>query len=321
MVFAELLRPALLAAARSPRMERTVAKIPVTRNLVDRFVAGQTEAEAIVATAGILDSGRYITIDYLGEDTTEMSQASVTVSHYLTLLSSLAHLAPTTADDRSPRSIEVSLKLSALGQFLPGDGHKVALENAHKICTAAEEAGVWVTVDAEDHTTTDSTLSIVHELREDFPALGTVLQAYLKRTEADCKDLSRPGSRIRLCKGAYKEPASVAFQGKAAVDEAYLRCLRILIRGQGYPMVASHDPLMIEAALQHAKEEGRTADEFELQMLYGVRDTEQLRLIDAQQHLRVYLPYGDQWYGYFMRRLAERPANLAFFLKSLTSQR
>ncbi|ANS32137.1 proline dehydrogenase (plasmid) [Rhodococcus opacus] len=215
----------------------------------------------------------------------------------------------------------MSLKLSALGQFLPRDGHKLALENAHKICAAAEEAGAWVTVDAEDHTTTDSTLSIVRELRKDFPTLGTVLQAYLKRTEDDCKDLSGPGSRIRLCKGAYKEPASIAYQGKATVDAAYLRCLRILMNGQGYPMVASHDPAMINAALQFAEAKGRNADEFEIQMLYGIRDTEQLRLVGEQQHVRTYLPYGEQWYGYFMRRLAERPANLAFFLRSLTSSK
>jgi len=319
MALSDLLRPALLAAARSPRMERTVTKIPVTRNLVDRFVAGETEDQAVAATTSILDSGRYISIDHLGEDTTDLAQANNTVSHYTTLLSSLAQHAPATDNSGRPRSIEVSLKLSALGQFLPHDGHKVALENAHKICTAAEEAGVWVTVDAEDHTTTDSTLSIVGELRQDFPSLGTVLQAYLKRTEADCKDLSGPGSRIRLCKGAYKEPASVAHQEKTAVDGAYLRCLRILMNGQGYPMVASHDPAMVGAALAQAKATGRTTDEFEIQMLHGIRDTEQLRLVEQQQHVRVYLPYGEQWYGYFMRRLAERPANLAFFLRSLTS--
>ena len=326
MAFADLLRPALLAAARSPRMERTITKVPVTKNLVDRFVAGETEDQAVTATTSILDSGRYITIDYLGEDTTDLAQANSTVAHYLTLLSALSrftHDREKGSDTFPPspvRNVEVSLKLSALGQFLPRDGHKVALENAHKICTAAEEAGAWVTVDAEDHTTTDSTLSIVRELRKDFPSLGTVLQAYLKRTEGDCQDLSGPGSRIRLCKGAYKEPASVAFQGKADVDDAYLRCLRILMNGHGYPMVATHDPAMVNAALHFAEAKGRSADEFELQMLYGIRDSEQHRLISENQHLRVYLPYGEQWYGYFMRRLAERPANLAFFLRSLTSR-
>ncbi|QDQ92894.1 proline dehydrogenase [Rhodococcus sp. WB9] len=325
MAAADLLRPALLAAARSPRMERTISKVPVTRNLVDRFVAGETESQAITATTAILDSGRYITIDYLGEDTTDLTQANNTVSHYLVLLSNLSALAtcggtPATFPPSPVRTIEVSLKLSALGQSLARDGHKVALENAHKICTAAEEAGAWVTVDAEDHTATDSTLSIVRELREDFPTLGTVLQAYLKRTEADCEDMSGPGSRIRLCKGAYKEPASVAHQEKTAVDDSYLRCLRLLMNGQGYPMVASHDPDMLSAAMQYAEAKGRAADEFELQMLYGIRDSEQLRLVGEQKQVRTYLPYGEQWYGYFMRRLAERPANLAFFLRSLASR-
>ncbi|HEY5857408.1 MAG TPA: proline dehydrogenase family protein [Aldersonia sp.] len=311
------MRPALLAAARSPRLQRAVTNSTLTQRVVERFIAGDTESEAIASTAAILRDGRFITIDYLGEDTRELDQATRTVEHYLTLLRALA---PLSAGANSPRNVEVSLKLSALGQFLPRDGHKIALEHAHKICAAAAEAGVWVTVDAEDHTTSDSTLSIVRELREDFPWLGTVLQAYLHRTEADCRDLSGAGSRIRLCKGAYKEPASVAHQGKAAVDAAYLRCLRILMAGDGYPMVASHDPAMIAAALDRAAETGRGADDFELQMLYGIRDAEQRRLVGAGNQVRVYLPYGDEWYGYFMRRLAERPANLAFFLRSLASK-
>ncbi len=320
MALSDLLRPALLAAARSPRMERTVTKIPVTRNLVDRFVAGETEDQAVAATTSILDSGRYISIDHLGEDTTDLAQANNTVSHYTTLLSSLAQHAPATDNSGRPRSIEVSLKLSALGQFLPHDGHKVALENAHKICTAAEEAGVWVTVDAEDHTTTDSTLSIVGELRQDFPSLGTVLQAYLKRTEADCKDLSGPGSRIRLCKGAYKEPASVAHQEKTAVDGAYLRCLRILMNGQGYPMVASHDPAMV--APRWRRRRPRVAPPTSSRSRCSTASgTPSSCVWSSSSNTCGSICYGEQWYGYFMRRLAERPANLAFFLRSLTSKR
>jgi proline dehydrogenase len=180
---------------------------------------------------------------------------------------------------------------------------------------------VWATIDAEDHTTTDSTLSIVRELRKDFPTLGTVLQAYLYRTEDDCREFSGPGSRIRLCKGAYKEPPSVAHQDKVDVDAAYLRCLRILMDGQGYPMVASHDPAIVTAALQYAKSANRGANGFEIQMLFGIRELEQRRLAHDGQGMRVYLPYGEQWYGYFMRRLAERPANLTFFLRSLISRK
>ncbi|MFC9897158.1 proline dehydrogenase family protein [Nocardia sp. NPDC127579] len=307
-----LLRPALLAAARSPRLERTVRRMSSTRRLVGRFVAGDDEAQAIAVATPLLASGRRISIDYLGEDTTEIDQARATVTHYLSLLAALAH----GQGFYDALALEISLKLSALGQALPRDGARIALDHAREICAAARAAGVAVTIDAEDHTTTDSTLAIVGDLRGDFPDLGTVLQAYLKRTEADCRALA--GSRIRLCKGAYREPPSVAFQRPEQVDAAYLRCLRILMDGSGYPMIATHDPRLIEAAGHYAREAGREHADFEFQMLYGIRDPEQRRLAAAGHRLRVYLPYGDQWYGYFMRRLAERPANLTFFLRALT---
>ncbi|WP_067687103.1 proline dehydrogenase family protein [Nocardia jejuensis] len=313
-MFDALLRPALLSASRSSRVERTVTALSSTRKLVDRFVAGESEPHAAAATRSLLDSGRLVTIDHLGEDTTDLIRARTNVDHYLELLRTLREMRESTG---IVRPLEVSLKLSALGQSLPGDGHAAALEHAHLICSAAATAGVWVTVDAEDHTTTDSTLAIVRELRADFPWLGTVLQAYLRRTESDCREFSGVGSRIRLCKGAYREPASVAFQARAEVDRSYLRCLDILMHGQGYPMVATHDPALIEAAGHSARAAERRAGEFEFQMLYGIRDEEQRRLVTDGQQLRVYVPYGDQWYGYFMRRLAERPANLAFFLRSL----
>ncbi|WP_433602617.1 proline dehydrogenase family protein [Nocardia sp. CA-135953] len=313
MAISGLLRPAMLAASRSPRMERTVTRMSTTKKLVDRFVAGESEPNAVAAVENLLSSGRYITVDYLGEDTTDIEQARNTVTHYLSLLSLLTLL----RDSGAVGPLEVSLKLSALGQSLPADGHAIAREHAHQICTAAADAGVLVTIDAEDHTTTDSTLSIVRELRADFPSLGTVLQAYLRRTEADCRDFSGSGSRIRLCKGAYREPASVAYQSRAEVDQSYLDCLRVLMNGDGYPMVATHDPALIEAAGVFATATRRGSDDFEFQMLYGIRDAEQRRLVREARHVRVYVPYGDQWYGYFMRRLAERPANVAFFLRSL----
>ncbi|OZE85843.1 proline dehydrogenase [Rhodococcus sp. 15-649-2-2] len=306
------LRPALLAAARSPKLQSTVTRMRATRALVDRFVAGESEPAAVTAVDTLLDSGRFVSVDYLGEDTTDRDRARATVESYLSLIERFSSRRSNT------NALEVSLKLSALGQ---GIDRTLALENARTICTAAAAAGVWVTVDAEDHTTTDSTLSIVRELRVDFPDLGTVLQAYLRRTEADCAELSGPRSRIRLCKGAYNEPSSVAFQGAREVSDSYLRCLKILMDGRGYPMVASHDPEMIEAAETFAAAAGRSSEDFEFQMLYGIRDQEQRRLVDADRHVRVYVPYGEQWYGYFMRRLAERPANLMFFARSLISRK
>jgi proline dehydrogenase len=317
-VLSNPLRPALLAAARSSRLERTISRLGLTRKLVSRFVPGEAEQSVVSAATALLESGRYVSVDYLGEDTTEAAQAEATVQAYLSLLQAYAGLS--SPDASGVPALEVSIKLSALGQSLPEVGHDVALANARIICRAAADIGAWVNVDAEDHTTTDSTLAIVRELREEFPQLGTVLQAYLHRTEQDCRDLAGPQSRIRLCKGAYKEPASVAFQKPADVTDSYLRCLRVLMEGEGYPMVASHDPQIIDAALGLAADNSRGVTDFEFQMLYGVRDAEQLRLVAQGHHLRVYTPYGDQWYGYFMRRLAERPANLVFFLRSLVSR-
>lgn len=313
-VFQKLARPTILAASRSGRLRRTAERMPVTRDVVHRFVPGETIDDAMGSVAVLRDSQRFVSIDYLGEDVTDQDTAGATVEAYLGLLDALARRAEVTG---TPRTLEVSLKLSALGQALPRDGEKIAMENAHTICAKARDVGAWVTVDAEDHTTTDSTLSIVRDLRTDFDWLGTVLQAYLKRTEADCREFAASGARIRLCKGAYDEPASVAFRERTEVTDSYLRCLRILMGGNGYPMVASHDPEIIGAVPGLVSEFGRESDGFEYQMLYGIRDDEQRRLADAGNHVRVYVPFGTQWYGYFVRRLAERPANLTFFLRAL----
>ncbi|WP_254206637.1 proline dehydrogenase family protein [Nocardia alni] len=317
MVLTNPLRPALLAAARSQRAERSITRMPVTRRIVDRFVAGDTRAAALTSVRELLRHNRFVSIDYLGEDTLDPAQAERVVQEYLRLIADLAELPVGDVEPNSARPLEVSVKLSALGQALPGDGHAVALCNAHVIADAAASAGIWMTVDAEDHTTTDSTLSIVRALRRDHPqTVGTVLQAYLRRTEEDCRAFADEGARIRLCKGAYSEPESAAFRRKREVDASYLRCLRILMRGKGYPMVATHDPAMIEAAALLATAAPRGREDFEFQMLYGIRPAEQERLIGLGQHLRVYVPFGDEWYGYFVRRLAERPANLMFFLRS-----
>lgn len=312
------LRPVILAASRSSRMERTINKSKITRSLVTRFVPGEGEDAAMAAVRSLLNRGQAISVDYLGEDISHASEAEQTVRAYQSLLR--AYRTIDLAAATGPRRLEVSIKLSALGQSLPGNGEELALVNARTICAAAEEAGAWVNVDAEDHTTTDSTLGIVRELRREYPTVATVLQAYLHRTEADCHALSGEGSRIRLCKGAYKEPAEVAFQPKREVDASYLRCLRVLMEGDGYPMVASHDPKIIEAALALAAETGRDNSAYEIQMLYGIRPAEQARLTGEGITMRTYVPFGRDWYGYFMRRLAERPANLTFFLRSLITR-
>jgi len=312
-VFAHTVRPAMLAASRAERLRRTVERSPLTRRVVRRFVPGETLDGVLGVVAALRDSGRYVSIDYLGENITDAEDAVAIVQVYLQLLDAFGRRTDTAGDGARP--LEVSLKLSALGQALDRDGEKIALDNARTICERAEQVGVWVTVDSEDHTTTDSTLSISGDLRVDFPWLGTVLQAYLKRTLGDCEQLA--GARIRLCKGAYNEPASVAYRAGADVIDSYLRCLRVLMAGSGYPMVASHDPVIVNRVPAIARESGRGSCDFEYQMLYGIRDDEQRRLADQGNQMRVYVPFGNQWYGYFMRRLAERPANLAFFLRAL----
>ncbi|MGW5148115.1 proline dehydrogenase family protein [Rhodococcus koreensis] len=319
-VLANPLRPAILAAARSSRVKRAVTGAPVTRKLVDRFVAGESRESALASVREILDSGRSVSIDFLGEDTRDAAGAQATVDEYLALVADLGALREAADRTSGVRRLEVSMKLSALGQALAGDGTRIATGNARTICAAAEAAGVWVTVDAEDHTTTDSTLAIVRELRTDFPWLGAVVQSYLRRTEDDCRALAGPGSRVRLCKGAYREPESVAFKDRAAVDASYLRCLTILMEGGGYPMVASHDPAVIDAVAPLVGRTGRAADAYEHQMLFGIRDVEQRRLANQDKQVRVYVPYGSQWYAYFMRRLAERPSNLRFFLRSVVTK-
>jgi proline dehydrogenase len=296
----------LLAAGRSPRIRAFAEEAAPLRPVVDRFVAGTGLDAALPVIAG-LTTDRLVTVDHLGENTTDRAGAEATVTAYRELLLRLA------AEGLADR-VEVSVKLSALGQGLP-DGDALALDGARAICGAAAEAGTTVTVDMEDHTTTDATLAAVVALRADFPWVGAVLQSQLRRTEADCRDLAGPGSRVRLCKGAYEEPESVAFADRADVDRSYVRCMKILFAGAGLPLVATHDPRLVAIA-QHL---GRDRP-YELQMLYGVRPDAQVELAAAGERMRVYVPYGTQWYGYFMRRLAERPANVAFFLRALASR-
>ncbi|WP_296606608.1 proline dehydrogenase family protein [Nocardioides sp.] len=309
-----LLRQPLLLLSRSSLVKGAVSTMPVSAGIVRSYVPGESTESAVSATASLSDDGLRVTLDFLGEDTTDAAQADATTAAYLDLLQQLSARGLT-------RHAEVSVKLSAVGQFLPENGHKIALENARTICRAARNAGTTVTLDMEDHTTTDSTLMILRELRKDFPETGAVLQAALHRTESDCRALAYEGSRVRLCKGAYLEPESVAFQDKLDIDKSYVRCLKVLLAGEGYPMIATHDPRMVEIASSLASRFGRAAGSYEFQMLYGIRPEEQRRLVAQGENVRVYVPYGTEWYGYLMRRLAERPQNLTFFLRSLISKK
>jgi proline dehydrogenase len=310
----------ILAASRSPRIESFVTHAPGTRAIVRRYVAGTDTSSAVAATKALAAEGLTVTLDHLGEDTTDRDHAEAVTTAYLHLLEALAAAGLTKRVAPLAARAEVSVKLSAIGQALPDDGEKIAYEQAHRICAAASAVGATVTLDMEDHTTTDSTLAILVELRTEFPDTGAVLQAYLKRTEDDCRALATAGSRVRLCKGAYDEPPAVAYQRRLDVDRSYVRCMNVLLGGGGYPMLATHDPKLIDIGAARAAALGRKPGDFEFQMLYGVRPDEQRRLARAGHTVRVYVPYGAQWYGYLTRRLAERPANLAFFARSLVSK-
>ncbi len=304
---------ALLAASRRPVLRRMVTGTPITRRVVDRFVAGETLADALAAVRTLTAGGIAVTLDHLGEDVPDRAAATRTRDAYLAALEGLAPLG-------LGRAAEVSVKLSAFGQALPVGGDDVALELVRPVVEAASAQGTTVTLDMEDSGTVDSTLAVLAELRRAHPGTGAVLQAMLHRTEDDARALAVPGSRVRLVKGAYREPPAVAFQGKADVDAAYARCLEVLVRGSGYPMAGTHDPAMIARMLELVTAAGRAPDSYEFQLLYGIRPQEQARLAAAGHTVRAYVPYGADWYGYFMRRLAERPANLQFFLRSLVTK-
>lgn len=291
-------------------LEVLVSRLPISGAAVARFVPGAELEDVVAAARALVADGLAVSIDWLGVPCTGEDEAEAAVRSYIELLEALhsAGLA---------RHAEVSLKLAAIGQDLPDVGAKVSLENARRIVHAARAAGTAVTLDMEDHTTTDRTLETLRELRKDYPETGAVLQAALRRTEADARALAFEGSRVRLCKGAFREPVAHAYPDRHEVDKSFVRCLKILMAGQGYPMVATHDPRLIKIASALATRYGRAQGSYEFQMLYGVRPEEHRRLAAAGEHVRVYVPYGEEWWGYLVRRLAERPANLTSFVGSL----
>ncbi|MEO7193404.1 MAG: proline dehydrogenase family protein [Pseudonocardiaceae bacterium] len=306
-------RSLILTAAGNPIVRRFVATSSANRYLVSRFVAGESTERAVAVVTALVAEGLAVTLDHLGEDVAAPADAQSTVRAYLELLECL------TTQGLANRA-EVSVKLSALGQRLD---EALALRNASRICAAAEQAGTTVTLDAENHTLTDSTLRVHAQLRRDWPGTGAVLQAQLRRTLADCRALAvggtLGGARVRLCKGAYAEPPELAFRTPHEVTRNYVRCANVLLAGGGYPMFATHDPRLIDIVGERARWYGRAPGSFEYQMLYGVRPAEQRRLAAAGDTVRVYVPYGSDWYGYLTRRLAERPGNVAFFLRAVLS--
>ncbi len=301
-------RSSLLWLSQRRSLGRLATRLPVTRSMVARFVAGETLDEALVALERLRAAGFRTTVDVLGEAVTSTDEAARAADAYLATLDALAQRGL----DRN-----ISVKLSQMGL---GVDRAACRANVRRILERAATHEAFVRIDMEGHATTDATLELWRELREvnrGHGDSGVVIQAALRRSAADVDALIGEAARIRLCKGAYVEPATVAFGDKAEVDAAYATLLERLLVDGTFPGLATHDERLIGRAIAFAREHGIGPDRFEFQMLYGVRRDLQERLVRAGFGVRVYVPYGTEWYPYFMRRLAERPANVAFVLRSV----
>ncbi|MGZ6295492.1 MAG: proline dehydrogenase family protein [Candidatus Limnocylindrales bacterium] len=302
---ARALRSSFLWASHRRSLQRVATATPLTRGMVWRFVAGETQALALDALARLCDAGFRTTADVLGESVTDAHMAAAAAERYVELLDALA---------ARGLDVNVSLKLTQMGLDVDAD---LCRRNVARIVGHAAELDGFVRVDMEDHPKTDATLGLVRELHGGLPNVGTVIQAYLRRSEADISALDAEGIRVRLCKGAYNEPASVAFAHKVEVDASFARLMeRLLVEG-AYPALATHDERLIARARRIVEAKAIGPERFEFQMLYGIRRDLQERLRREGFTVRVYVPFGREWYPYFMRRLAERPANVLFLTRSV----
>ena len=300
------------AVAQSRTLNRLASRYGMRKptSFARRFIAGETIAEAIEAARAVQARGMSITLDLLGESVTNLDEAEAATRGYLAVIDAIV----TSGIERN-----ISLKLTQLGL----DADKAsAIDNLRKILGHAEPAGFFVRIDMESSAYTDVTLEIFETLwRHGYRQMGIVLQSALYRTEEhDFARVNVLGARIRLVKGAYKEPRNIAHPKKADVDAAYARMMKKLITDGHYPAIATHDTTMIETARTWARDHGIGAERFEFQMLYGVRRDLQAKLVKAGYRVRVYIPFGREWFPYFMRRLGERPANVMFVIRSILGE-
>lgn len=307
-----VVRNALIAASRSGAMKTAATSTPLTKSVARRFVAGESAVDAVQAGADLAASGLHCTIEYLGPEVIDEESAEGAVKEYLKLLEALQ------AADLLDRS-ELSVKPSDMGLELDG-GSSIALANTCTLAGAAAEFDTLLTLDMEAYSTVEPTFELFDAVHADFPQTGIVVQSYLKRTEDDCRRLADSGARVRLVKGAFDEPEEVAFEAAQDIDLSYVRSLKALMNGDGIPLIATHDPRLIEIAAALAVRTGRERSSYEFQMLFGVRPDEQKRLAASGEKVRVYVPYGPQWYPYLVRRMAEKPANLALFARALAGR-
>jgi proline dehydrogenase len=302
------MRSFLISLSRRRSLARIAMGTPVTRTVVARFVAGETLQEALPALAELKRSGLRTTVDVLGESVTSADQAAAGTQSYLATLAALSG---------AGLDVNVSVKLTALGLEI---GRDLCRANVTRIVESAESMGGFVRFDMEDHAKTETTLDIWRDVHEAHPNVGVVIQSALRRSSADVDRIIAVGGRVRLCKGAYDEPPTVAYRTKRAVDANYVRLMDRLLRADVYPALATHDPRIISRAIETAEIMGLPRGRFEFQMLYGVRRDLQRTLVDRGYTVRIYVPYGREWYPYFMRRLAERPANVGFMLRAVVKE-
>jgi proline dehydrogenase len=303
------MRSLFISLSHRQSLARVAVSSPLTRSVVKRFVAGETLEEALAAIERLQRAGLHATVDVLGESVTSPELASLAADRYVATLASL-----------SARGLDanVSIKLTQMGLEIDRD---VCRANVSRILDAARAVNGFVRIDMEDHVQTDATLDVWREAHERYPKTGVVIQSSLRRSAADVDRISAVGGTVRLCKGAYAEPAGVAYVSKRAVDLNYARLMERLMVSGTYPAIATHDPRLIARALDIAERERIGPERFEFQMLYGVRRDLQRKLAAQGYTVRIYVPYGQEWYPYFMRRLAERPANVAFMLKAILKEK
>jgi proline dehydrogenase len=303
-----MLRGSLLYLSEHQALKRIFSG-PLARPLVRRFVAGETLANAMEAVRRLNDAGMTATLDYLGESVSSAEKASQSALQYIAILHAI--------ESQGARS-NASLKLTQMGLDVD---QALCARNVERIVAQAGQFSNFIRIDMEGSNHTQVTLDIFKELFAQHKNVGVVIQAYLYRSEADVRELNALGARVRLCKGAYNEPPSVAFADKADTDANFVKLMQLLLSEGTYPGIATHDERMIEATREFAAREDIPADRYEFQMLYGVRRDLQEQLVRDGYRMRVYVPYGAEWYPYMMRRLAERPSNLLFVARGVLRER
>ena len=299
------MRSFLLSLSENKRLAPLIMRNGVSRRVARRFVAGEGLDDAVEAARELNAAMRLASLDLLGENVSDEAGARHAAENYLAIFERI---------EREQLDANVSLKLTQLGIDLD---ERLCQDLLEKIVAHATAHGNFVRIDMEDSAYTQRTVEIAKRMRAKYSGVGTVMQAYLYRAEKDVQDLLAAGCRLRLCKGAYQEPPDIAFPKKADVDANYVKLMKLILPSGIYHGIATHDPAMIQATKDFAREKNIGPEKFEFQMLYGIRTDLQEQLVRERYRLRVYIPYGTDWFPYFMRRLAERPANLAFFLRNL----